>query len=433
MKKQIGGESMKKQIGKGRIVLRVLLGLLLSGALLVAAAVFVTGWLPVLRARKKLNGIEAHQKRIEQIAVPETVRIVALGEATHGNREFQELKKTVLAHLVETGGVRAFALEADFGEGLYIDAYIHGGDGTAEDAVRLLSYPIYHTESMVELVRWMRDYNDRASDAQKLSFYGIDLQNPPCSARYLIERTEDETAKEALLPLTEKKLSLSDPAVQNAFAAVKELQDTLSDPLAARAAENLMRCYEMYSTYGDDRGGLFAFRDRCMADTVAWIGEREAEKGNARILLAAHNDHIARNGFGGIDSMGSLLAERYGAAYMAIGTDYFRTDCNIPDGAGRKNHRFYSANPLAAQARLLADGRYYLDFADVTERDGDVYRAVHSAAAMGDLGEDRYTPLNGLLMLVYPKLTRRTAVPAKLYDAMILVDRATPLSLLDGK
>ena len=170
-----------------------------------------------------------------------------------------------------------------------------------------------------------------------------------------------------------------------------------------------------------------------MADTVAWIGEQEAKKGNACILLAAHNDHIARKGPAGTDNLGGILAKRYGSAYMAIGTDYFRTDCNIPDGAGHKSHRFYSANPLAAQARLLADGRYYLDFAGVTEQDGDVYRAVHSAAAMGDLGEDRYTPLNGLLMLVYPKLTRRTAVPAKLYDAMIFVDRATPLRLLSDR
>ena len=32
---------------------------------------------------------------LPEIDVPESTRIVALGEATHGNREFQELKKLV--------------------------------------------------------------------------------------------------------------------------------------------------------------------------------------------------------------------------------------------------------------------------------------------------------------------------------------------------
>ena len=49
--------------------------------------------------------------KLPSIDVPEGTRIVALGEATHGNKEFQELKKLVFQDMVENKGIRAFVLE----------------------------------------------------------------------------------------------------------------------------------------------------------------------------------------------------------------------------------------------------------------------------------------------------------------------------------
>ena len=47
---------------------------------------------------------------VSELTVPDTAQIVALGEATHGNREFQQLRLDVFEVLVEKYGVRAFAL-----------------------------------------------------------------------------------------------------------------------------------------------------------------------------------------------------------------------------------------------------------------------------------------------------------------------------------
>lgn len=46
----------------------------------------------------------------DDIVIPEGKRIIALGEATHGNKEFQELKLNVFKKLVEENGVRAFVI-----------------------------------------------------------------------------------------------------------------------------------------------------------------------------------------------------------------------------------------------------------------------------------------------------------------------------------
>ena len=96
---------------------------------------------------------------IEQIDIPDHVKVIGLGEATHGNIEFQELKKDVFEALVKNENVRVFVLEGDFGGGQQVNQFILTGEGTAEEVVNGLDYGIYKTEQMVDLVQWMHDYN----------------------------------------------------------------------------------------------------------------------------------------------------------------------------------------------------------------------------------------------------------------------------------
>ena len=70
---------------------------------------------------------------IEQIDIPDHVKVIGLGEATHGNIEFQELKKDVFEVLVKNENVRVFVLEGDFGGGQQVNQFILNGKGTAEE------------------------------------------------------------------------------------------------------------------------------------------------------------------------------------------------------------------------------------------------------------------------------------------------------------
>ena len=160
------------KIIKGLIT--VILVLLLLIAALDAAWVFE----PQVKASKKISDIGDYGKAGYEVEIPEGVSIVALGEATHGNAEFQELKLSVFKHLVDTTDVRSFALEADFGEGIIINEYVHGPGNIkdAKEAVKELSFNIYQTQQMIDLIQWMHDYNQSAGEADKLSFYGFDMQ-----------------------------------------------------------------------------------------------------------------------------------------------------------------------------------------------------------------------------------------------------------------
>ena len=77
-----------------------------------------------------VDEFKMYAKTVDEISIPQECNIIALGEATHGNKEFQQLKLEVFKKLVEENHVRSFALEADCGGCEEVNQYIQGGDGT---------------------------------------------------------------------------------------------------------------------------------------------------------------------------------------------------------------------------------------------------------------------------------------------------------------
>ncbi|HET6263158.1 MAG TPA: erythromycin esterase family protein, partial [Chloroflexia bacterium] len=92
-------------------------------------------------------------------------RIVALGEATHGSREFFTMKHRILRFLVQEMGFTVLAFEDGWPEALSVDEYVLGGPGSPEDAVRDLLYWPWETREVVEMVEWMRAYNASRGEA----------------------------------------------------------------------------------------------------------------------------------------------------------------------------------------------------------------------------------------------------------------------------
>src|SRR5450755_3321274 len=85
-------------------------------------------------------------------------RIVSLGEATHGTREFFKLKHRILEFCVAELGFTTFIIAADFAQSLAVNAYVLDGTGTAADALAGL-YWIWNSEEILDLIEWMRWWN----------------------------------------------------------------------------------------------------------------------------------------------------------------------------------------------------------------------------------------------------------------------------------
>jgi len=419
-----------------RILRRALLSLL---ALLLLCCTGLALYLnrDTLSARRRLDGVEDCAVPIDALSLPDGVRVAALGEASHGNQEFQQLRLTLLQRLVAQG-YTAFALELDYGDGLLLNDYIQGGSGDGAALVRQLSTPVCRTEQTLELIEWMRAYNGTAPETGKLRFYGVDMQNGEASAARLIAYCEALPLPGLAADLAKIKTLTIPSALDQAAAA--ELSQSLSRVCAAleaapgsdaeravvlQAARALMQAMGTYEIHGEE--AYYNYRDHCMADNILWALEREQALGGGKLLLAAHNSHISRRDSSLPDNMGLFLSEALGDAYYSIGTDFFTARVNIStssmmtDRYERADRRFCSADPLAYQAKYLGGG-YYLDFSAVDESRPELYRQLRSPIPMAQLGE-------GWLWLWYlfPNQYRPAKIPAELYDGMICFYRASPI------
>ena len=369
---------------------------------------------------------------ISEISVPAQARVVALGEATHGNAEFQQLKLDVFKVMVEKYGVRAFALEGDYGNCEVVNRYIHGGEGTVQETVAAIGFPIYRTEQMEQLVSWMRDYNATASEEDQLCFYGFDMQRYEYNYKYLLEAAREFglDTKDLEKIWDDEKDGFSDAYQpdENAkiFEAVKQELMQLNDSLTAKAvhhADVLLQNISIGKVINDAVAGN-ALRDKLMADNVCWILEQEQARGNERIFVSAHNGHIQRfNNYGTTGKgMGNLLADKFGEEYFAIGTDFYKARVNLPKGKDRKRsiHTFYSYDPLAKASKKCGYEMSWLDFSTIPE-DTPLKQQITGYTWMGSVGEG-YSPF----MAVMPMAYRIWVSPTELYDGIILVSNAHP-------
>ena len=126
-----------------------------------------------------LKGVEAEQGYEDMQPLKQVIgdaRLVALGEATHGTREFFQLKHRLLDFLVNEMGFNVFAIEASMPEGFAVNEYVLTGKGDPEKALAGLYFWTWHTEEVLEMIRWMRRHNADRDHPKKVKFYGFDMQ-----------------------------------------------------------------------------------------------------------------------------------------------------------------------------------------------------------------------------------------------------------------
>ena len=417
-----------------RWILIVLLAIALWG---VVAFVYFYGYFGGLKKVKPIDTKEFSKcaGNISDITIPDSVRIIALGEATHGNIEFQQLKLDVFKLMVEKYGVRAFALEGDYGGCEAVNRYIHGGAGTAQEAAAAIGFPIYRTEQMAQLIDWMRNYNATATEGEDLRFYGFDMQIYEKNYKYLLEAVKTYAVRtaelEKLWDKSEDKYSASYTADQKAKVIEKVRQDLLqlNDSTTAQAvhfADILLQNIALGKVIDDMLKGN-ALRDSLMFVNTHWIMEQEEARGNACIFISAHNGHIERRHDYGTrgKAMGALLANELGKAYFAIGTDFCKAKVSLPKGkrGKRSNHTFFSKNPLAEAAKQCGYEVCWLDFSSIPEST-TLSSRLSEYTWLGDVGEG-YSPL----MAIFPQSYRDWDCPAILYNGMIIVTNAHPIAV----
>src|SRR6266700_1205944 len=129
-------------------------------------------------------------------------RIVSLGEATHGTREFFQLKHRLLELCVCELGFTVFGIEASYPESLRVNDYVLHGTGNPAEALAGMRFWTWDTQEVLALIEWMRAWN--RTHERKVKFYGFDMQSPTEAALGVIDylgRVAPELAAASETPL----------------------------------------------------------------------------------------------------------------------------------------------------------------------------------------------------------------------------------------
>lgn len=281
-------------------------------------------------------------------------RIVGLGEASHGAKEFSQLKHRLLRFLVKELGIRLLALEAHFSPALAVDRYVRQGKGDSETALGgLYSWP-WMTDDMLALIEWLRAFNTDRRPQDQVRFYGLDMQHTEGVADDIMDYL-DRVDPEYLATVREDLAVLADPGLQLPKAegraerlaagdrVVPDLRTTLEERRADYIVRSSERDWELARQHvtvlgqaielgtaahtGDEliNEEVIRLRDRAMAENIEWVLRHESAD---RIVVWAHNDHINKvettaSGHSAA-SMGRHLARWYDSAYYSIGFDFGR-------------------------------------------------------------------------------------------------------------
>jgi erythromycin esterase len=269
-------------------------------------------------------------------------RIVGLGEATHGTREFFQMKHRMLEFLVSEMGFTVFAIEATWPESEAVNEYVLTGKGDPATALAGMHFMVWNTEEVLELIEWMRRWNADPRHKRKVKFYGFDMQMSSVALARLLEFLEKvdaelaDATRQRLGVLAEKNRKISREAiVENADAmkeSLAELRRRLErgrriyarkagkrSSLKARQALRILEQFVEMTTAANPG----ALRDSSMAENLRWIAD-VAEPG-AKIVAWAHNGHIATTARDGVTvMMGHHLEQALGAGYLRIGFAFHR-------------------------------------------------------------------------------------------------------------
>ncbi|SDI87794.1 erythromycin esterase family protein [Nonomuraea jiangxiensis] len=362
-------------------------------------------------------------------------RVVGIGEATHGNKEFVQVRLQVIKTLVERHGFRAVALEADFGGTAVADDYVTGGQGTAEDAAKALGFDLYRTRDTAGLLRWIHDHNATVPDAEKVHLLGFDMQRYDRNKERLLRHLTDvdparaASAERSLSGLTDATRTSPPPAgAKDAVAGVISLLKSKREAyvragseqayaVAVHHAEIIRQGVELQSSGND----YIAKRDAWMAENIGWI----AGQAKGKIIVAAHNGHIDKSGAAySFESMGRRLAATYGDDYFAIGTDFGTSTFITKDSMSGRRQKF-TVETDAPLAKLF--GGEPMGYVDIAQASADPAnrRLLNAKVPMGSVG-DEFSALFSKLSKMYTVAT----VPAKAYDALVYVPHAGPVTPL---
>jgi erythromycin esterase-like protein len=273
-------------------------------------------------------------------------RVVLLGEASHGTREYYTWRTVLTRRLVEEKGFSFVAVEGDWPDGYRVNRFVKGYGGVPKKPAGALEtfrrWPtwMWANEEVRDLIGWMRGHNDARPVAERVGFYGLDVyslwdslhevlgylrkRSPQafdaarralrCFEPYGEEAQEyaratlygDESCRDEVLELLQRVRAAAEPAdgdgADGKFVAEQ-------NALVVKNAE----AYYRAMVRSDNES--WNVRDRHMAETLDRLLRHHGPR--AKAVVWEHNTHIGDARYTdmveeGTVNIGQLAREKYG-------------------------------------------------------------------------------------------------------------------------
>ena len=248
-------------------------------------------------------------------------RIVSLGEATHGTKEFFQMKHRLLELLVTEMGFTHFSIEANMPETQKVNEYVLTGQGDPAELLEGMLFWTWNTQEVLDMILWVRAYN--ASGRGPVQFTGFDGQYATGAVNNVQAfLAAADPAYLATITGTLDRFRVADRTrrvtaadLAGARGLFDHMSGRRSNYLASHSAEQvdwmiqnariIVQVFEMIT-------GVTP-RDQSMAENVGWILDHAPA--SSKIVLWAHNGHVAK----APGWMGEYLDERYGDDMYVLG------------------------------------------------------------------------------------------------------------------
>lgn len=296
-----------------------------------------------VRAGNDFNDIVPIKKVLQD------VRIVGLGEATHGTREFFQMKHRMIEFLIKELDFNILAMEFNYCGAENINNYILNGEGDVYSALKSQGLLVWNTEETIEMLKWLRKYNQTVSTEKKVIIKGLDIRcnfvgdNFTIIKNYL-SKVDPKNAEQndSLLKIIQKLDSElnqginTDSAKTEYLKLLSSLSTRRGDFIQHSSSEEYKSILQRMTVIGqnlsmnyfknDDPRELYyektRLRDYYMASNLLDLIQQNPNK---KIIVWGHNGHISKAGpqeTENIKMLGNYLKEAFGPSYYSIGFSF---------------------------------------------------------------------------------------------------------------
>ena len=262
-------------------------------------------------------------EEFDRLSIPEKTRIVSLGEANHGTREFQLLKHKLADYLTKKHDFNTLVFEFPYSDGLILNEYVLGLN---DHGLKILTGRMnseYHNTAFIEFIESIRRLNADKVVEDKIQFLGGDIFGKPSALMQLIEYAKSHNR--ALFERIVAYRSLTKDLYMSAFKQDSKVFKRLSGIILTSLKKNKKEYLSKSTEIEYNRMVRLA-----QILGIAWKGNKRArewavnvlhilaENPQNKLFIFGHNIHV---GTFYKKEVGSYLKKEY-PGYFAIGTDY---------------------------------------------------------------------------------------------------------------